>query len=151
MKQRNGFVSNSSSTSFCIYGTTIEKDYLEIFRLIKHKTPEEFYKLRDWVEKEWDEPKEILTWMDTIDEYDELPDGIDNFDIGDICSDVFGDGMYAHQPYGCDGDTIYIGREWCEIKDNETGGEFKKDVEDKIKKILPNAKFSTHQEAWRDG
>lgn len=29
MKKRNGFVSNSSSTSFCIYGTILNKDEVE--------------------------------------------------------------------------------------------------------------------------
>jgi hypothetical protein len=151
MKRRYGFVSNSSSTSFCIYGTVIEKDYVKIFKMLKHMNPEEFKKLRTWVEKEWENPIEVLTWMDTIDETDDVPNGIEDFDIGDVLAGVFGDGMCAYQPYGCDGDDIYVGREWCKIKDDETGKEFKKDVENKIKKMIPDAKFNTHEEAWRDG
>jgi len=31
---------------------------------------------------------------------------------------------------------IYLGRSWCDMRDNETGAQFKRDVEDRIKEIF---------------
>ena len=53
-------------------------------------------------------------------------------------------------PY--DWDTIYIGRSWKNIADNETGTEFKKSIEERLKKIFGNEiKCETFEEAWQDG
>lgn len=153
MKTRNGFVSNSSSSSFCIYGTTLEKNYLKIFRLIKEKAPESFKELRDWVEKDWDHsdpPEEVLAWMDCVDTNDDVPDAVYMMDVAEIFGDIFGEDIDVECPYGYDG-TVYIGRAWKNIRDNETGGKFKRTTEEKIKKILGNVEFGTHEEAWRDG
>ena len=49
---------------------------------------------------------------------------------------------------------LYIGRSWDGVKDNQTGKEFKKEVEEIVKEALgskiKNMKFGTHKEAWRD-
>lgn len=96
MKHRNGFVSNSSTTSFLIYGISVEKDIEE-----------------DIVEKE----------------------GLD----------------YKYGPdykYG----SRYIGRSWSSIKDDETGADFKKDVEAKIAKIMgKTVECETIKMAWFNG
>ena len=53
-------------------------------------------------------------------------------------------------PDYCDG--LYIGRELSTIKDDETGAQFKKDVEDRLEKFLgKEIKCSIYQEGWYDG
>lgn len=106
MKIRHGFVSNSSTTSFCIYGICIEAGE-EIIELAER-------------------------------------------------SDMF-------SRFSPDGDSIYIGKEWCAIGDNETGAQFKKSTQEKIEKFVLTSKLkgfniitdslqcSTIQEAWHDG
>jgi len=96
MKIRNGFVSNSSSSSFCIYGIKIKGR-----------------------EKEG-RAEEI--------------------------------GLEAHYGDSNLGDNyLYIGRSWCNIGDNETGAQFKKDIEKKIKDAFGIDKCSTIEEAWQNG
>jgi hypothetical protein len=58
-------------------------------------------------------------------------------------------GLDCYIPYNS---TIYIGKSWSEIKDNQTGLEFKKEIEKVINKINPNIKvFDTYSESWYDG
>jgi len=105
-KYRNGFVSNSSTSSFCIYGC-----YLG------------------------DSDSNPNNWDALI---DEISDKIKNTDL-----------EIHHTEYGA-----FVGREFTTIKDNETGGEFKKGVTDKILEILPDKKkedVGTVEQAWYNG
>lgn len=101
MKIRSGFVSNSSSSSFCIYGVVLKST--EIPENKKNK---------------WAEP-------------------------------IIGE-LEFHHCY--EDDIYYIGRPWCDIKDNETGAEFRKSVEDTLEKEL-RKKFicKTYTETIYDG
>jgi len=114
MKIRNGFVSNSSSSSFCIYGTTCEtNDFMKILKDKKliDENIEEFYE---------------------VDTYELKLNGLSIYCMEDV-------------------DEVYLGRDWCNIKDDETGKEFKEDVQNKINELMPDHKCSTLEEAWRDG
>jgi hypothetical protein len=94
MKIREGFVSNSSTTSFCIYGAFLEDT------------------------EEIDEEKAGKLGLEI--EYDD---------------------------YG-----IYVGKSWPSIKDDQTGGEFKKGIEDQIAKLLgKKVECETHEEASYNG
>jgi hypothetical protein len=93
MKTRQGFVSNSSTTSFLIYGVEVDSDSVDAL-------------------------------ADTT--------GLEDFYGGD-----------------CGGD--FIGRSWGEVGDDQTGGEFKAEVEAAVAKALPDAKCSTIKRAYRDG
>lgn len=98
MKIRMGFVSNSSSTSFCIYGK----------------------------------------YVDTKDYTGELGNAIKKL------------GLFFH----CDqeGDGYYIGRSFTDIKDNETGKEFRDSTLKLMQEVFPDIKeLSVIEEGWYDG
>jgi len=151
MKIRNGFVSNSSSSSFCIYGTKIEANKEEIFKLIK-KNPKVFNELKEWVKKnivtELGEinGKEVMGWLDNM--TDDYPDELNRIYVVKWLDDAFGE-LSVKNPYH--DSTYFIGKGWKDIKDDETGAEFKKDVESKLVPILGDVKCETYEEAWRDG
>lgn len=101
MKTRTGFVSNSSSTSFCIYGIDLDATM------------------------NWDEMSELSQ---------KLRD----------------DGLEVHSD---DCDEIYVGRSWAEIKDDETGAQFKENVEKALRfhDLLGDRPLGTHEHAWYCG
>lgn len=109
MKVRNGFVSNSSSSSFCIYGAYFDSfsEFADAFGL--------------------EEVPYNIWSIDTK--------GLEIWEISDC---------------GSSRPSIFIGRRWSSIKDDETGAEFKESVEQKFvgtdKKIC-----RTHEEAWYNG
>lgn len=101
MKVRLGFVSNSSSVSFTIYGVLL--------------TPEQEKKLGD-------------TWEGTK----ARAGGLNRFDG--------------------QADDVYVGREWCNIKDDETGAQFKEFVRSKIKELLgEGVPCATYSEGYFNG
>ena len=101
MKIRNGFVSNSSSSSFLVYGS-------------------------------------------------ECPRSVEN---DEKCAELIKElGIEYIYGYEDEGISDCIGLSWDEVKDDETGKQFKERVEEAVKKILGNnVKCWTLSAAWRDG
>lgn len=97
MRIRHGFVSNSSTTSFCIYGT-----------IVTH-TKEVRQKAQDL-------------------------------------------GLEVHRFYGqCSGNT-YVGISYHNIRDDETGRQFKDRIDTAVEQLDPQADTCGHcEQAWYDG
>ena len=117
MKIRNGFVSNSSTTSFCIYGIGINDENLrKSFKDLCEKkiiTEKDFINIFGGCNNEYDFNSEELTKF------------FDNNDCNDIS--VYTD---------CDNSIIYIGRSPESLKDDETGKQFKDKTNNILSKIL---------------
>lgn len=116
MKSRSGFVSNSSSSSFLIYGTSVDSS-----------------DARAWLKSN----KNL-----SDDEIDEM----DSYEIREIIESECGLNFFGNSDYG-----MYVGASWDEVGDDETGKQFKTRVETEVKKVFPDASFSTYEEAWYDG
>ena len=106
MKIRNGFVSNSSSSSFCIYGSSFDMD--------------EFSKLAE----------KLGLKADAVDDDDEFD--FDEYDAVERACAKFN--LEVHMP--SESDTFYVGRSLTDIKDNETGKEFKDSVKKNLKELF---------------
>ncbi len=120
MKIRRGFVSNSSSCSFLIYGITGEEDKLLSGLKSNNIIPEEENNFGEWI---WSgEANKILKdknlELEVVSDYDEY---------------------------------VYIGRSWDKIKDDETGKQFKENIEKSIKELFgDDFESNTHKCAWEN-
>jgi len=140
MKIRTGFVSNSSSSSFCIYGTCIENT-------------------KDIVD--------MIIGSGVIQKHEEVFREILNLPDGDIISAIKDEGWYAVEdlisskksPFPClsirmipDYDGVYIGESATSIKDDETGRQFKDRIEKELTEVLGDGlSCGYYSEGWYDG
>jgi hypothetical protein len=135
MKVRSGFVSNSSSSSFLIYGITVEQD--DLAKVVKAACDAGDVKDYDGNVKTWDEAQEEAEQLYGLAEMLPIPKGSD---------------IETHTPSYYD--QAFIGASWDSVKDDETGKEFKARVLKSLKTIgfdVKAADLGTHSEAWRDG
>jgi hypothetical protein len=110
MKIRKGFVSNSSSSSFLIYGSKVSIED------IKDDVKKE---LAHFLNVDVDELYDIDDFSYDVVKY------INEKENSEIC--VF-----------CGYDDYYIGRSWDSIGDDETGKQFKESIEKTLKKYCDN-------------
>lgn len=119
MKIRKGFVSNSSSSSFCLFGFCIDSDVITKYaELLTKDEIDEHIKNNKWVTEETFDPNS--------DEYDSQT-------TLDLIISKAGEDFSVE--YGGEG-ALYIGRVPETLKDEESGKQFKESVE-KLKKIIP--------------
>ena len=191
MKIRNGFVSNSSSSSFCIYGAVLDgrpEMNVEFFSKIKKEFPKQYddglNKLIDTYTKninDWNKDRiPILEALKSVDNPEVFADKKTNgcehsfdrnsakfcpecgkqafivkenelkkkirssFDLDFVSSLLSIEFNYMY-------DSIYVGRSWNSIGDDETGGQLKKGVENLVKKLFGITKCSSIEQAWQDG
>jgi len=159
MKTRQGFVSNSSTSSFCIYGTAIEKDATALLKLLRENAPDMFKSIQKVVLKQCDQYKddyppesieEMKKWIRDIDNVDCALDEVDDYEvIYEIEKALKKSGSNLGFEIPSEFDEVFIGREWSSVGDNETGLQFKDKIEEDIKKFFGKQKCATHQEAYQ--
>jgi hypothetical protein len=120
MKVRSGFVSNSSSSSFCIYGACFDLDeMLEKVRSTNFLTEDVLNEIAQFEEEgEYYEITEVLqSKMNLKFNQDE------------------------------DQEKFWIGKSWSSIGDDETGKEFKDSVKAELEKVFgPGIDCNTYDE-----
>jgi len=162
MKIRNGFVSNSSSSSFCIYGVEAGvpdvDEAKDILKKFKKEHPDLF---NQCVNRKIEECKKNDYSKHYLSKRYELILNIDDevifSDIENKCKleDLFADdaetfyGLFGLSYHSTDY-SGYVGREWSSVRDDETGLEFKQSVE-VIAKYLTSSKCNTIEMAWYNG
>ena len=139
MKIRQGFVSNSSSSSFCIYGVSKEESEIIDALVAKGAPEEEFedgvYEYLDTWSYDWHKKEGKLTDEDKAKFEGRFLHPDDGFEYESIM-----------------GECHFIGISWKNINDDETGAEFKARIEAKMTELFgEDTECSTHEEAWRDG
>lgn len=115
MKIRNGFVSNSSSSSFCLYGAQESPDIL--FNLILEKFPKETeqFKIDSEEDDEYEAREEVIEFL------------MEKFHLIDPRFSYVIDN---------DGNYVMIGIDPMDIKDDETGLQFKNTVWNGLYELL---------------
>jgi hypothetical protein len=137
MRIKLDFVTNSSSSSFIVWGVSIDKNNLQNYDILTDKIYNE-YLLRLRAGED-----EILTKQ----EFFEQDDIYEVFKYLNIVLLKYGLSYAA--PY--DYEVIYIGIDPFEIEDHETGLEFKERVEKALKAVGIKEKPRRIEEAWQDG
>ncbi len=116
-KIRAGFISNSSSSSFCLYGIHLSDDKTENF-----------------IKENFSDNEKIMKCLESYDSY-ELEYFINNDERFKGLKILIGsEDLYS-----------YIGRDFTSIGDNETGKEFKESVQENVKKFFKNEKCRIHE------
>ena len=148
MKFREGFVSNSSTTSFFIYGLSFDSD-AEIMEKVKANMSDEIRQIVLDKNNKLAQESKYSKHYDTFDAYVNSSE--------DCCSDFFYDLtrvienlVFEENPYE---GTAYIGVCSSDIKDDETGAEFKERTKVLLRSILGDDVdgFAYLKGAWRNG
>lgn len=187
MKTRIGFVSNSSSSSFLIYGAELFLDlnviengkrckdvsdalYNLAVDALKEKNIEErkwrednvhFMEIKDKISYELyikNHHRSIIKkgqrcdgisdeiYKIALDHLKQNPYKIQTSIMYDEVIKKIGHDIEYHEYEG-----YYIGRSWDKVRDDQTGKEFKDEIEQILHKYFTNCECKTHEYAWRDG
>ena len=137
MKIRSGFVSNSSSSSFCIYGAMVEPYKLQEALVAKGAKEDEIEEMgvQGYIDS-WNYKYEMKKKGHSEEEAQKLADerpSLTQFEMYD--------------PY--DGEYLYFGFSWSSIEDDETGAEFKAKIEAQLKEFFgEDVSCGTQSEAY---
>lgn len=123
MKIRSGFVSNSSSSSFCVHGAHIDSD--EIMDLINS------------IGAAFPESKQISELVTKCKA--EYEDGslFENGNLDKLLNQIF-EKTQIEYILNWECEAIWLGRSYKTLGDDETGAQFKESAESEIRKYLPH-------------
>ena len=130
MKERFGFVSNSSSSSFCVYGAYVgEPNGVEFFKLLREDFPEQFKNAIDYLGENGHMEAELLKNLDNLNELGEEK-------LSDLVSDSLYEymediGFEQHSPNRC-----CVGVSYDDMRDDETKKQFRERIESTLKRIF---------------
>jgi len=151
MKIRKGFISNSSTTSFLIWG--VHEPNLSVskaFDNIGLSTVK-----RDWEQKK-EEDSYLIRDFDTFEEWLEFAYDEDAINEDEGMAEFFSWTLpkiikdFPNLDFEHGYDTIYIGLSPITMKDNQTLGEWKQSINNEIAKVVnDDFKCNWHEEAWR--
>ena len=129
MKIRSGFVSNSSSSSFLMFGIILDEEI----------------SLQAFIEN-LDDPKKITKYAKELLEGKPVNEDLDPWEVMEVIGDMLPSGFSCYIPYE---EEMYVGRSWSSVGDDETGRMFKDSTEKTLKKFFgEDIEVSTHKEAW---
>jgi len=140
MKIRHGFVSNSSTSSFCIFGAEIDKDiFLDKMRKLNPKIDVMFALF---------EEREKFNEGDTIDYEAPSIDDVKE-DALEIAEEMLMKMGLEIETAGYEGDYYYIGRDFTSIKRNETRNQFETSIKKAVKKLFPKQKCTLYEGTYQ--
>ena len=165
MKTRIGFVSNSSSSSFCIYGYELPvpclrysdswSEIIRLYKIIQDKYPDIFNKFvsktvnNKFYQQHRQKEIRLLTSCNDLSYEDTCKlfegESIEESLIEGLLEDL---GLSI---FNMMGEYEYIGRSWDTVKDDETGLQFKDSIESVIHNLFgSDKKCASIEEAWQD-
>lgn len=125
MKLRFGFVSNSSSTSFCMYGSIFEfNKIIEVFDDVYEQKRQELLKqMKENCERNGFD-------------FNEEEEYVEDYEIIEfIVDDIVKNSNLNYMINGED-ESVLVGRNFTNIGDDETGSQFKQNAEEQIKDLF---------------